>query len=67
MKYQYFKCPCGYNLLTASDDPQCPQCGLLMELVTDEAGKREMNEKFRPIVKKIAFGPGRNKKCPAKK
>jgi DNA-directed RNA polymerase subunit RPC12/RpoP len=58
MKYQYFNCQCGYKLLTASDDPLCPQCGLLMMLVTDKGEKDKMNKEFRPIMKKIAFGPG---------
>lgn len=56
MKFQTFRCSCGYVCITPQKKPNCPDCGKFMALVPDEKGIREINGKIIPVLHRIAFG-----------
>ena len=59
MKFQSFRCDCGYVCISPEEIPECRDCGKVMVLVTDEKGKQEIDRKIRPVLNRIVNGPGR--------
>jgi transcription initiation factor IIE alpha subunit len=48
MKFQAFYCPCGYQLVTAEDEPKCPDCGEMMVIMkTDSQDYKEFNKELK--------------------
>lgn len=56
MKFQTFRCSCGYVCITPQKKPNCQDCGKFMALVTDETRLQEIDRKLRPRLHLIAFG-----------
>ena len=52
MKFQAFCCECGYNLVSAEDNPKCPDCGKKMKLMpTDGERYKKFNKELKALFK----------------
>ena len=55
MKFQAFKCGCGYQVVTTQDTPKCPDCGKKMVLMeTDSTEYKKFDRELKTLFGKNA-------------
>lgn len=50
MKFQSFRCDCGFICISPAMLPKCAECGRLMRIVTDEKDQAEIDRMIRPMI-----------------
>jgi len=56
MKFEMYKCGCGYREITPGSEPICPDCGKKMSVITDLEEREHFDQKLRGVMGEIISG-----------
>lgn len=56
MRFELFKCGCGYRQITPAREPVCPDCGNKMSVMTNEKERDQFDEEIKRVFRGLSHG-----------
>ena len=56
MKFELFKCKCGYREITPSTKPVCLDCGKKLSVMTDPTERDQFDKEIKGLLRDLSQG-----------